>query len=1306
MGIRRTVHDQLALVHHLTVVHHEVLVLRDQELVRGAIRLGDDQALLALGLLAEGHRAGVLGEHAGILGRTGLEEFGNARQTTGDVAGLCRFLRNTGKNVTNVDLLAVLDRDQRADLEGDRHRMLGPGDLHFFAIAIEQLHLRAHALGGAGRRTPLGVDDHQSRQTGDLVDLLGDGRAFLDVLELHRAGVFGHDRAGVRVPARQLRAGLDRLAVVDQQQGTVRQLVAFALTTEVIGHDQLGRTRDDDLLALGVGDVAHVAGESDRAGGLGLHPAGCCRSRRRTADVEGPHRQLRAGLADRLCGNDADRLAGVDHAAATEVATVALRAQTIAGLAGQRRAHLDFIDAKALDQVDCILVQQAARLDHRLLRLRIHHVLGAHAAEDALAQGLDHLATLDEGFHVEAFAGAAVVLDHHQILGHIDQAAGKVTRVRGLQRGIGQTLTGAVRRDEVLQNVEAFTEVRRDRRLDDRAVRLGHQAAHAGKLADLGSGTTSTRVGHHVDRVERLLADGLALAVDHLFGTELLHHRLGDLVATTAPDIHDLVVALAIGDEAGGVLLRNLLHLGLGGTDQVVLRVGHKHVLDRDRQAGAGSQAVAELHQLVGEDHGCTQAATAERGVDELGDLLLLERLVDHAEGQTRRQDLGQDGAAGGRVVANDPLDALTVRAQVGFLQAHRDARMERDLAGLVGTLHFRHVGEDHALARHVHAFAGRVVQAQHDVLRRHDDRLAVGRRQHVVGGQHQGAGFHLCFQRQRNVDGHLVAVEVGVEGDADERVELDRLAFDQYRLESLDAEAVQRRSAVQHDRVLADHLFEDVPHHRLLRLHHLLGLLDGCGQPHQLELVEDEGLEQLERHQLGQTALMQLELRTHGNHRTAGVVDTLAEQVLTEAAALALDHVGQRLERTLVGAGHRLAATAVVEQRVDRLLQHALLVAHDDVGRLELEQTLETVVTVDDATIEVVEVGGGEATTVQRHQRTQVGGQHRQHLEHHPLGLDAGLLEGLEHLQALRELLDLGFRVGRLQVAAQLLDLEVDVQAAQQRGHTLGAHHGVELVTVLFDLRQVVVLGEQLTTVERGHARLDDDEGLEIEHALDVSQGHVEHHAETARQALQEPDVGDRRGQFDVAHALTADLGQGHFHAALLADHATVLEPLVLAAQALVVLDRAKDLGAEQAVTLRLERTVVDGLGFLDFPIGPGPDLVRGRETDGDRVELFLVRQGLLEQVSEQALHCSLHPGRSRLDCVPGIQSRAGCLVRDQLRSRSMSIASERISFTSTLKDSGMPESILCSPLTMFSYTLVRPVTSSDLTVSISCSV
>ena len=138
---------------------------------------------------------------------------------------------------------------------------------------------------------------------------------------------------------------------------------------------------------------------------------------------------------------------------------------------------------------------------------------------------------------------------------------------------------------------------------------------------------------------------------------------------------------------------------------------------------------------------------------------------------------------------------------------------------------------------------------------------------------------------------------------------------------------------------MLLDDLLEDVPDHRRAGFDFLLRRLDGGGDAHGFEAREDEGLEQLERHQLRQAALVQLERRADHDDRAARVVDALAQQVLAEAAALALDHVGQRLQRALVGAGHRLAATAVVEQRVDRFLQHPLLVAHDDLRRLQLEQ-------------------------------------------------------------------------------------------------------------------------------------------------------------------------------------------------------------------------------------------------------------------------------------------------------------------------------------------------------------------------------
>src|SRR5690606_18932519 len=78
----------------------------------------------------------------------------------------------------------------------------------------------------------------------------------------------------------------------------------------------------------------------------------------------------------------------------------------------------------------------------------------------------------------------------------------------------------------------------------------------------------------------------------------------------------------------------------------------------------------------------------------------------------------------------------------------------------------------------------------------------------------------------------------------------------------------------------------------------------------------------------------------------------------------------------------------------------------------------------------------------------------------------------------------------------------------------------------------------------------------------------------------------------------------QGDFHAALFADDALELHALVLAAQALIVLGRAEDARAEQAVTLGLERTVVDGLGLLDLAVRPRQDFFWARDVDLDLIE------------------------------------------------------------------------------------------------------
>src|ERR1700742_1585281 len=97
---------------------------------------------------------------------------------------------------------------------------------------------------------------------------------------------------------------------------------------------------------------------------------------------------------------------------------------------------------------------------------------------------------------------------------------------------------------------------------------------------------------------------------------------------------------------------------------------------------------------------------------------------------------------------------------------------------------------------------------------------------------------------------------------------------------------------------------------------------------------------------------------------------------------------------------------------------------------------------------------------------------------------------------------------------------------------------------------------------------------------------------------------MSDRRGQLDMAHTLAAHLRERDFNAALLADDALVLHALVLAAQAFVILDRPEDAGAEQAIPLRLEGAVVDGLRLLDLAVGPRQNLLRGRDRNPDLVK------------------------------------------------------------------------------------------------------
>jgi hypothetical protein len=199
------------------------------------------------------------------------------------------------------------------------------------------------------------------------------------------------------------------------------------------------------------------------------------------------------------------------------------------------------------------------------------------------------------------------------------------------------------------------------------------------------------------------------------------------------------------------------------------------------------------------------------------------------------------------------------------------------------------------------------------------------------------------------------------------------------------------------------------------------------------------------------------------------------------------LQHVAEGLQGAVAGAGDGAAMAAVVEQGVHRFLQHALFVADDDIGRLQLQQVAQTVVAVDDATVEVVQVGGGEAAAFERHERTQVGRNDRQDFEDHPLGTGVGAQERLQHLDALGQLLAVCLlRVVSISWSSSVDGLPPSRCASSGRARPRRPSWPRRPSPYLSWASRNSSLAEELLLLQRGVAGIDDDVVLVIEDALE----------------------------------------------------------------------------------------------------------------------------------------------------------------------------------------------------------------------------
>ncbi len=161
------------------------------------------------------------------------------------------------------------------------------------------------------------------------------------------------------------------------------------------------------------------------------------------------------------------------------------------------------------------------------------------------------------------------------------------------------------------------------------------------------------------------------------------------------------------------------------------------------------------------------------------------------------------------------------------------------------------------------------VVATHHGVLRRTHNWATVGRSKNIVCRKHQSVRFDLGFDRKRQVNRHLVAVEVSVETFTHKRMQVDRITFNQDRLKRLNTHSVKCWSTIQHDRVIANDLLENIPNLFVFTLKHFLGAFDRIGVAQLFEFANDERLVKFQRNLFGQTALVELQAGTHHDDGT-----------------------------------------------------------------------------------------------------------------------------------------------------------------------------------------------------------------------------------------------------------------------------------------------------------------------------------------------------------------------------------------------------------------------------------------------------
>ena len=231
-----------------------------------------------------------------------------------------------------------------------------------------------------------------------------------------------------------------------------------------------------------------------------------------------------------MSGDDSNRFAQINQLIVCKSPAVALATHGTIGFTGERRTNPQRRDAGSFKAFRERWVDFGVALNDDLT-VSSKHLISGQSSDQTITK------TTVLCLHHDRAHGAAVVLSNDHVLGDVNQTAGEVAGVSRAQRRVHQALTGAIGRDHVLRDRESFSEIGADRKVDDLPLRVRHQTAHAHQLTDLGHIAPSPRVGHHPNRVERIVV------------VEVLFDSINQTLVGLSPRIDHLGVTLNLCDD-------------------------------------------------------------------------------------------------------------------------------------------------------------------------------------------------------------------------------------------------------------------------------------------------------------------------------------------------------------------------------------------------------------------------------------------------------------------------------------------------------------------------------------------------------------------------------------------------------------------------------------------------------------------------------------------------------------------------------------------------------------------------------------